>query len=543
MNLGSRTSRRDWQARRPIEIRLRPEVSWWADRLPSVAIDPPNRARVDLPSWLWGGDPKRLLAESELRSRSDGPNGYFVQTEESYRRQRPDLVRLRPIVKPTETLRRWEHLEHAEERVAVTIPERLETDLERRRLKAEERGALVDLFNHQVLLLHSLPLKDLREQSEYFLGTLNDIQFDEDPTRGPFRHTGLHLVQINPTVLHRLKLASVLLRIEQDPVLHRGDQHYLQTLGTKAGDLFSSSAGLYDGVLMFDAYLAPLMAAGTPGIWGVNVVRSFGCMVFSLGTFVSGTESEAAELLHLVAVPGAKAPTKFTPLSPIASHGALEWWTDRLNELFGVLSDLSPFTDEQGGYRPAKHLEAMLTIEQIFRRTTSLLIAHRDTNARRTLLFTVLDSMEGVRGVSLLMMCTLTHANKVLESLEASLHAPAAEVLLPAARRGVSALRQMQAGFFIRSQLATDKVDLRLEGDETRSLSPEAAAARYLKVLRDATHGHGSDKETSKAQTAALLAHHNGDVPHDLGLLGYLYLLDLIAHPDRLRRTLFRGGR
>lgn len=508
-----------------------------------MAIDPPNRARVELPPWLWGGDPRQLLTESELRSRSDGLNRYFVQPEETYRRQRPDLVRLRTIAKPNETHRRWEPLEHAAERVVVTIPERLEVDLQRRRLKAEERGALVDLFNHQVLLLHSLPLKDLREQSEYFLGTLNDIQFNEDPTRGPFRHTGLHLVQTSPALLHRLKLASVLLRIEQDPLLQRGDQEYVKRLGTNGGRLFLSSAGLYDGVLMFDAYLAPLMAAGTPGIWGVNVVRSFGCLVFSLGTFVSGTESEAAELLHLVAIPGATAPTEFTPLSPLASHDAMGWWTERLNDLFGVLSDLSPFTDEQGDYRPAKHLEAMLTIEQIFRRTTSLLLAHRDTNARRTLLFTVLDSLEGVGGVDLLKMCTLTHAKKILAGLEVSLPTPAAEVLLPAARRGVSALEHMHTGFFIRSQLGTDKVDLHLKGDEVRSLSPEAAAARYLKVLRDATHGHGSDKETSKAQTAALLAHHDGEVPHDLGLLGYLYLLDLLAHPGRLRRVLFRGGR
>ena len=508
-----------------------------------MATDPPTRARVDLPPWLWGGDPKRLLVESELRSRSDGRNRYFVQPEETYLRQRPDLVRLRTIVKPNETLRRWDLFKHLEERVVVPIPERVEKDLQRRLLKAEQRGALVDLFNHQVLLLHALPIKDLKEQSDYFLQTLNDIQFNEDPTRGPFRHTGLHLVQTNPALLHRLKLASVLLRIEQDPALRSGDEQYLRKLGTKDGRLFSASAGLYDGVLMFDAYLAPLMAAGTPGIWGVNVVRSFGCLVFSLGTFVSGTESEAAELLHLVSIPGATVSTEFTPLSPLASHGAMGWWTERLNDLFGVLSDLSPFTDEQGGYHPAKHLEAVLTVEQIFRRTTSLLLAHRDTNARRTLLFTVLDSLEGVRGVNLHNMCTLSHAKKVLEGLEASVPSPAAEVLLPAARRGVSALEQMQKGFFIRSQLGTEKVNLQLEGDHTRSLSPEAAAARYLKVLRDATHGHGSDKETSKAQTAALLAHHDGEVPHDLGLLGYLYLLDVLEHPDRLRRTLFRGGR
>jgi hypothetical protein len=86
-------------------------------------------------------------------------------------------------------------------------------------------------------------------------------------------------------------------------------------------------------------------------------------------------------------------------------------------------------------------------------------------------------------------------------------------------------------------------VDLQLRGSSVRSLSVEEAVARYLKLLRDATHGHGSDKESSKATTDALLAHHDGHIPHDIGLLGYLYLLDLLMHPDRVRLRLYRGGR
>lgn len=120
--------------------------------------------------------------------------------------------------------------------------------------------------------------------------------------------------------------------------------------------------------------------------------------------------------------------------------------------------------------------------------------------------------------------------------------ASAAEILLPAARRAVEALRTVQEGFFIRRQLGTTTVDLQLGAGQVRSLPVEEAAARYLKVLRDATHGHGSNKESSRALTDALLAHHNGNVPHDVGFLAYLYLLDILANPDRLRRTLHRGG-
>ncbi|TQJ52235.1 hypothetical protein FBY26_3985 [Phycicoccus sp. SLBN-51] len=476
-------------------------------------------------------------------SRPDGQGAFLVQTDESYRPIPPDLVRLRTIAKPADDAPRWDELTFLTERATVTLPGRVEKDLQRRLLKAEERGALVDLLNHQVLLLHTLPLTDLPAQAQYFVETLNDVRFTEDSSRGPFGNTWVHLVETNPALLHRLKLASVFMRIEQDHRLGGGDPRHIDQLESRGGRIFSSSAGLYDGVIMFDAYLSPLLAAGTPGIWGVNVVRSFGSLIFSLGAFVSGTDGEASELLQLVTTPGATKTTQFPRLSAMAADGAIQWWTERLNLLFGVLSDLSTFTDADGNYRPAKHLEAMLTVEQIFRRSTSMLVAHRDTNARRTLLFTILDSLEGVRGTDLLTMFTLSHATKVLAEVEALMPAPAAEILLPAARRGVSALQEMQQGFFIRHQLRTATVDLHLGGGTTQPLSVEAATARYLKVLRDATHGHGSNRESSRALTAALLSHHDGEIPHDLGLLGYLYLLDVLAHPERLRRLLFRGGR
>ncbi len=47
-----------------------------------------------------------------------------------------------------------------------------------------------------------------------------------------------------------------------------------------------------------------------------------------------------------------------------------------------------------------------------------------------------------------------------------------------------------------------------------------------------------------KAEEAEdLLALHNGEISSDLGLVAYLYLLDLLARPDRIKSVLFANGR
>ena len=49
--------------------------------------------------------------------------------------------------------------------------------------------------------------------------------------------------------------------------------------------------------------------------------------------------------------------------------------------------------------------------------------------------------------------------------------------------------------------------------------------------------GTGQTKKAA-GRTDALLAHHDGTFPHDLPLLGYLYLLDLMSQPESLRLVL-----
>lgn len=56
-------------------------------------------------------------------------------------------------------------------------------------------------------------------------------------------------------------------------------------------------------------------------------------------------------------------------------------------------------------------------------------------------------------------------------------------------------------------------------------------------MLRNAGHGFGSPTQRNEARDAALLVAHDGRVPAELPDLAYLYLLELLAHPERLRRA------
>jgi hypothetical protein len=374
--------------------------------------------------------------------------------------------------------------------------------------------------------------------------SLKDIRgIRSDGDSSAFPTASVHFVQRDVALLSRTKLPSVFLRLLHDEKLRDASLSEIQEVSTRGEIVFGASTGLSDGLFLFDVFLEPLLGALSPFIWAFTVPRASGIVVYSLGRPCSGTLSYPSEPLQLLHSVGSDVSTTAVKLNDRAASAALRWWVKRLDDLLSVISEPAVFTDRAGVYVPSKHLHALMSVEQLFRRIASIQQAHRDTHARRVLMFTVFDTLERLSNRSQITMCTLSTAQGVLNGLRKLLSHDVAQLLLPAAERAVVALADVQRGFFLPRQTGRTVVEYLLPDGTVEQLSAEDAAAQYIRVLRNATHGHGSNREEHKPKTDALLAQHDGSLSHDLPLLGYLYLLDLLSRPAALRQNLHNRGK
>ena len=505
---------------------------------PLMAVhEVPRHALVALPPWFWNGNPGALLAEAGMEIRPEPVDGrWAVQTVENYRRQNPDLISYKHVAGPGVHRENFEHLTSRRDLVSHEQHADIQAEIAHREKRLRQTRNPVHAL--ELIRLHTLSSAphSLGRVVEHHYRDLLEIPLEGKPDHKVFDNAGVHLIERSPSLIWRFKLPMILNQIAQDPQLRAGEIGHLA--GDRDGAAFRSASGLAEGLYLMDAYLGPLLGALTPSIWCMSVPRTFGVLLYTFGQPMAGSSGHAEEMLHLIGGPGADRSLPVPRLTPTAGHLAAKWWSHALNKMFAVLSDLAVFTDRDGIYQHDKHMQAILTFEQVFRRTASATLADRDTNARRVLMFTALDTVERLTAVKLEKMASPQYADEVLTRLRAEIWPGAAEVLLPAAARSVQALHDLGDGFFIRDLLGQDDLHLQaLDGGETR-ISADSATAFYLKALRDATHGHGSNKPAVKDRTNALLAQHDGEIPHDLGLLAMLYLLDVLAHPDRLRRVL-----
>ena len=389
-----------------------------------------------------------------------------------------------------------------------------------------------------------IPAPQLQEWLAETYKNLISMPMENDPTDKVFANAGIHIVRRAAELLHRIKLPSVSLQLASDSNFATKSLAQIQGEANAAGEtIFASSEGLYDGIFTLDAYLTPLYGALVPAIWAFPAPRMLGVIIYSLGQPVAGSRGRAAELLHLLPSQGPTESSSIPTLSPAASSAAIRWWVNGLNDLLGVLSDPTVFTDCNGKYVPAAHLHAQLSVDQLFRRVASMEISLRDAQARRVLFFTILDTIERLTTKKIERICSLKYARNVLARLRSEIPAGAAEVLLPGAERGVEALERLQHGFFIQRRQGSAQVEWFDPEVGPRAMEIDEATAHYVRLLRDATHGHGAKAGNRKKRTDALLTNHNGKIPHDLGWLGYLYLLDFLARPDDLRQRLYDGGK
>jgi hypothetical protein len=469
-----------------------------------------------------------------------------VETEENYLHARPSLITVCHLAGPTTPQPRFEilrRLAECETPGPTANDAIVAKEIDRLGKRAVATGNPVDAFARSQLQTVAAQSSELPDAVRFIYESFLQVGLTEDQHQKAFANCGVHVFQRDAALLHRLKMASVWLRLSADEHLALGDLTEVRTRLATGNGAFASSEGLYDGIYTLDAYIGPLLGALSPAIWSFHASRTLGTVVYTLGQPIAGTTGTASELLHVLPHQGTYEASKIPSLSASASSAAVDWWADKLNRLFAILSDPAVFTDKEQRYVPEKHLHAMLTVEQLFRRVASIQTSHRDSNARRTLFFTLLDTLERLTGRDLPTLCSLQFAEKTFSALADNVPTAAAEVVLPSARRAVDALESLQEGFFISRYAGSSHVEWTDPHSGRIRLTPDKAAAQYIKVLRNSTHGHGSNRESEVTRTNALLTHHNGRVPHDLALLGYLYLLDLLSRPGDLRKSLYQRGK
>lgn len=496
-----------------------------------------HRTELELPPWIWGNDPPGLLQAARLKGWPAGGNAYQVQTHEAYLRRSARLISVDHIAGPEVSKARFDVIGAAAATEGV-----LASESARPTNVARAFAAIADRIDvsaavaaHQIQLLISAP-SEVQALVEKEFAALRAVAVEEKPEWHPFAEAGVHLLRRHPALLMRMKLPSILLQLPDAQADPTGLT--LRARAQSGATVFSTSDRLGDGHLIFDAYTAPLLGALTPFVWAFAVHRDLGVIIYSLGSPIAGTLGEAAEPLQLLPVPSATRGVPAPRQTSGSAGAALRWWAERLDSMFAVLSD--PVVFSTGGrYDPARHLHVRLTIDQLFRRIASIQASHRDLHARRVLLFSALDTLERLTNRNLEHQTSLRLSEAAAESLRQDIPSDAAEILLPAADRAIDALREVQAGFG--AAAAASGIVVLDDTNGPRQVGLDTAAALYLKMLRNATHGHGG-KDSSAERVTSLLRQHTGVVPHDLGLLAYLWLLDLLRRPEDLRKTLKRGS-
>lgn len=511
-----------------------------------MSSEVPTTAIFRVPEWLWGSAPAMFFENALLHAREQDRTNrtWAVKTDEKHRRRvLPGLVEIHTIAGPKQAQSLFDSMDRfAGPRLRGPVTRREREALEERTTRAAATKEFVDALNVYTLQTMLADQAQLPAIAEHVFDELRSFPLEGDPPEQAFPEASVHVVWRREELVHRIKMAGVLVRVEHDAQLAAGDLTGIHTAQTANDLVFASSESLLNGATFLDAYFGPLLGALSPAIWGFHAPRETGLIVYGLGRPIAGTKGEPAEPLQLLPTPGPMQSTRNPRIDPRSCSEAIEWWATRLDLLFGVLTNPAVFTDQDNHYVPIKHIQAVSSTEQLFRRITSLQGAHRDEAAQRVLFFSALDMLEHLRGGDIESYCTLRIAETTLQHLRNEIPDAAAQVLLPPAERAVTALRELQEGFYLARQLGRSEIDVLDKGTVVDRLTLDRAAAAYIKFLRNATHGFGNRKASRVAYANTLLAHHNGDLPHDLVLLAYLYLLDVLTRPDVLARRLYRRG-
>jgi hypothetical protein len=358
-----------------------------------------------------------------------------------------------------------------------------------------------------------------------------------------FSNLSAHLVIVADLLIRRVRLPAIMFRFDQDP-------NALDTTASigDEGGYFASSTNWFQDVISASHYFGPLLGCLSPGFWCVPTGRPPAAILFSLGRGIAGHRHSPMEPMQLLPGAGRDEPVPDEELSPTSCRIAITWWTNRLNQMFGYLCDPTVFSNTHGIYDPYEHQHWLLTFGQVFGLTTALQTSSRNQAVQRALMNTLLDTYsDRIVDRRFDQLCTYSTAKATADRVRAQMPAMVAAILMPLADRAVESLRRVQDGFFFREQRGDNNVIVRIPGsDRGHHVEPQRAAAMLLKLYRNATHGFGGMRQPESEKdliAERLLSHHTGEIPDDLVFLPYLYLLDTLCDPGKVRETIVKRAR
>lgn len=501
-----------------------------------------EEVELALPAGLFGGNPRGFLDYLGLHGRQLGIDRWSVWPQNGR-----GFIGHFGLADDTEFIDRFDHLTNmpmAGER--LDDPETAARFAEMEEMLAERMAGGSDI----AALFHSIQASVLRcdthEQLiaavERSCATLRTAPF-ESTGRLLFAGLSAHLLIATDLLVHRVRLPAILFRFDQDP----DAMATIASLGAEGG-YFASSTKWFHDVISPSHYFGPLLGCYAPGFWCVPTGRPPASILFNLGTVIAGYRHTPMEPMQLLPAEGRDEVVAKGSLSPESCRVAVTWWTNRLNQMFGYLCDPTTFSNKHGIYDPYEHQHWLLTFGQVFELVTALQTSSRSFATQKLLMYSLLDSFaDRIIDCDFEKLCTYDNAKATADRVRTKMPKSVAQLLMPLADRAVEGLRGLQDGFFFREQRGDNNVIVRLPGSTQghhRELS--RAAAMLMRLYRNATHGFGGIRrpQSEKEWVAErLLAHHTGEMPDDLVFLPYLYLLDTLCEPEKVREVIVKRSR
>ena len=291
------------------------------------------------------------------------------------------------------------------------------------------------------------------------------------------------------------------------------------------------------------------LAATSPWVLGITATRvGAGLIVVLFGHPEAGrADVFASELIELYRPRLLSSAERVVQPQPTVTatqiEALLRWWIGQLNKLFGLLLDPTNYPNNDNSYNAQAHFGDLLSLDRLLACVLGVLIhARRDEFSRKLLLFDCLDLLEGFHQGGYEQLCNPRTVREQLDELTTLLPAEVGQLVLPRCHRAVEALEQLQDGFYVHERLGSAGLQIRNKRDQLETVSLPAAVARYLRVVRNATHAFHQMAQR-RPDHISLLAAHNGELSPDLSDLAFLHFVRVLADPAELLPRALRQQR